>query len=459
MIQPHTNFSVVSPVRSKVISLTCRGLFAIMLVFFTGCGSVDSSEKQTDTNKAGSSENTVASGTKVIPVKRVVKKFNWPFWRGPQKDGMSQETDWNTDWKTPPESIWINQIGIGYSAVSIDKGRLFTMGHPAGTETETMWCFDAVTGKEIWSKSYPCILLDHLHKGGPCATPTIDGEFVYFNSREGEVRKVKAKDGDIIWTISLQKELDIELPEWGFSCSAILNGDEIIFEAGSVIGVDKQTGKIKWKTRPRMPGYGTPELFTFNNKPYLCDLTNEGISVIDMTSHKEVAFTPWDSPYKTNSTTPIWHNGQLFISTGYNIGCTLLNFDGKELTEVYKNKNMRNHMNSCVLHEGYLYGVDGNSHNPRTVTINCIDWKTGQIAWEQRDLGCGALTATKDHLIVLSDTGDLVLAKLTPDAFHELGRVRVMHEQCWTVPTLCNGLIYCRGADGTLACVDVRLKP
>ena len=113
-------------------------------------------------------------------------------------------------------------------------------------------------------------------------------------------------------------------------------------------------------------------------------------------------------------------------------------------------------MNSCILNQGYLYGVDGNSHIPRTVTINCIDWKTGQVAWEQRNLGCGSLTAANNHLIVLSDTGELVLAKLVPESFQELARVRVMKEQCWRVPILCNGLIYCRGAEGTLVCVDVR---
>lgn len=414
------------------------GLLVIMLLLIPGCGVAGSAEK----NAKGKERPT----------------FNWPYWRGPQLDGMSQETDWNTNWEILPKVLWETKIGIGYSAVSIDRGRLYTMGHKAETEAETMWCFDAITGKEIWSKTYPCALLDHLHKGGPCATPTIDGDFVYFNSREGEIRKVRADDGETIWTVSLQKELEIDLPEWGFSGSGILRGNEIIFEAGSVIGIDQQTGKINWKTKARMPGYGTPEVFTFKEKPYLATLNNEGVSIVDLTTHKEITFYLWESPYDTNATTPIWHNGQLFVSSGYNIGCTLLDFDGSTLTEVYKNKNMRNHMNSCVLKQGYLYGVDGNSHIRRTVTTNCIDWKTGEIAWEQRELGCGALTATNDHLIVLSDSGELVLAKLSPDAFHELGRVRVMEEQCWTVPTLCNGLIYCRGAEGTLVCVDVRKK-
>ena len=440
MLRLSPSTPVISSWQSMISICLNFAVVALMLLSVSGCGTAEIAEA------------TIKAEQK--------PQFNWPYWRGPQLDGMSQETDWNTNWETPPETLWENNIGIGYSSVSIDQGRLYTMGHPAESETEmeTMWCFDAVTGKEIWSKSYPCVLLDHLHKGGPCATPTIDGDFVYFNSREGEVRKVRATDGEVLWTLSLQEELGLDLPEWGFSCSVILNGNEIILETGSVIGVDKKTGKINWKTKPRMPGYGTPELFTFQDKPYLAAINNEGVSVVDLETHQEAAFYLWESPYATNATTPIWHDGQLFISTGYNIGCTLLDFDGSSLSEVYKNKNMRNHMNSCVLKDGYLYGVDGNSHIARTVTFNCIDWETGQIAWEQRNLGCGALTASKDHLIALSDSGELVLADLTHESFNELGRVKIMNEQCWTVPTLCNGLIYCRGAEGTLVCVDVRNK-
>lgn len=187
MIQTDKSIQTKLPFQLKLknIPLMLTGL----LVLLCGCDIIGFSTNQAGSTSAQDGPKTNANA---VAVKQTVKKFNWPCWRGPEKNGLSEETNWNTNWETPPKTLWANQIGIGYSAVSIDKGRLFTMGHPAGTETETMWCFDAVTGKEIWSKSYPCVLLNHLHKGGPCATPTIDGDFVYFNSREGEVRKVKA---------------------------------------------------------------------------------------------------------------------------------------------------------------------------------------------------------------------------------------------------------------------------
>lgn len=381
---------------------------------------------------------------------------SWPWWRGPHYDGISRERNYLSDWSSPPPVAWKKDIGIGYSSVSIQEGRLFAIGHPAGSETETVWCLNPETGEEYWTVTYPCALLDHLHKGGPGATPTIHGDYVYTNSREGEIRKIDVKTGEVIWVASLRQLLRLDLPEWGFTCSPVIRGDELLLEAGSVLGMDQATGKLNWKTEPHMPGYGTPEMFQHQGHPFLAALNNEGLAVIDLKQKREIAFFDWDSPYHTNSTTPIWQGGQLFVSTGYNIGCVMLNFDGVSLSPEWQNKNMRNHMNSCVLHNGYLYGVDGNSHMPRTVTVNCISWETGELMWSAPGMGCGAVSATPEHLLITSDTGELILADLTPEAFREQGRVRTMREQCWTVPTLCNGLIYVRGADGTLACVNAR---
>jgi len=426
----------------------------LQLALSSGCGGSTAPVKSASSQATSVTLHRVAHTTNTAPAEG---EATWPFWRGPHRDGISLETGWETEWKMPPPGVlWRTNIGTGYSSVSVAQGRLLTMGHPRRGENETIWCLNPETGQELWSVTYPCTLLDHLHKGGPGATPTIDGDYVYANSREGEIRKLKVETGEVVWIFDLRKELRLNLPEWGFTCSPLLFEDEILIEAGSVIGINKQTGKLAWKTTPRMPGYGTPELFEFEQKPYLAALNNEGVSVVDLTSHEEVSFFAWDSPYNTNSTTPIWQDGKLFISSGYNIGCVLLNFDGVSLSPEWQNKNMRNHMNSCILKGGYLYGVDGNSHIRRTVTFNCLDWESGDLLWSQPGMGCGAVSAVNNHLLIMSDDGELILAEMTPKAYREQGRVRVMNEQCWTVPVLCNNLIYCRGADGTLACVDVR---
>ena len=119
---------------------------------------------------------------------------------------------------------------------------------------------------------------------------------------------------------------------------------------------------------------------------------------------------------------------------------------------------MRNHFNNSILLDGWLYGFDGDSHLGRVVTLNCVDFATGELAWKQRGLGCGSLLITDGKLLVLTEDGALVLAKASADAYKELARSEFLEGRCWTVPVLSNGRVYGRNADGKLACVTLPRK-
>ena len=130
---------------------------------------------------------------------------------------------------------------------------------------------------------------------------------------------------------------------------------------------------------------------------------------------------------------------------------------GKEgLQLAYQHKKMRNHMNNCVLYDGYLYGFDGNSQNRRLVNLVCMEHATGKIRWSHNGLGCGSLTLADRKLLILSDEGELLTAVATPEEFKLLAHAQVLDGKCWTVPVLSHGRIYCRDAVGDLVCVDVR---
>ena len=71
-------------------------------------------------------------------------------------------------------------------ALSIADGRAITTGHN-GKDTDTVYCFDAASGKELWTHSYPHPLDDLYYPGGTTGTPTIDGEVVYHVARRGQI--------------------------------------------------------------------------------------------------------------------------------------------------------------------------------------------------------------------------------------------------------------------------------
>ena len=170
---------------------------------------------------------------------------------------------------------------------------------------------------------------------------------------------------------------------------------------------------------------------------------------------EEVAFRAWKSPFRTNATTPIVSGNRIFISSAYNVGCGLFEFDGTSLKEIYTNKKMRNHFSNCMLVDGYLYGFDGNSNLGRVVHLTCMNFATGEVAWQKAGFGCGSLMVASKKLLILGDEGTLVLANATPEKFEEISRSSFLTDRCWTVPVLIDRYIYGRNALGKLKCVEL----
>lgn len=380
---------------------------------------------------------------------------SWPNWMGPLRDGISRETGWNAEWPADGLPVaWSRQIGTGFSSVSIADGRLFTMGHIDGEEF--VWCLDAKTGKEIWSQKYPSELNDNLHEGGPAATPTIDGDRVYTLGKEGQLFCFQASTGAIRWKKELKEELDVPTPEWGFSSSAVIVGDQLLLEAGRVVSFDKHTGVRQWQTSKHLAGYGSAAVFEYPaGTKLVATLDCEGLRVVTLKTGEELAFQPWDSPFRTNATTPIVVGNRIFISSAYNVGCGLFEFTGTSLKQVYVNREMRNHFNNSILLDGHVYGFDGNSNLGRVVQLTCMDLQTGKVAWKKAGMGCGSLMIADGKLLILSESGTLIVAKATPKGFEEISRSAFLEGRCWTAPVLLDKHIYGRNARGHLVCVKL----
>jgi outer membrane protein assembly factor BamB len=378
----------------------------------------------------------------------------WPNWMGPNHDGISDERGWSTEW---PEDglpiVWQRQIGIGFSSVSIAGKHLFTMGHVDGHEV--IYCLDLETGNTVWSYPYPAALVDNLHEGGPGSTPTIDGNHVYALGREGQLFCLRAADGQVVWSKSLQEDLGVSLPEWGFTSSAYILDDQLILEAGRVVAYEKGSGEKKWQTELHVAGYGSAAVVTHEETTLIATLDCEGLRIVRARDGEEVAFSNWPSRFETNATTPIVDGTRLFVSTGYNAGCAMFDLSDEGLELVQQNRNMRNHFNNSILLDGYLYGFDGNSNLGRVVKLTCMDIETGDVVWSKRGFGCGSLMIADKKLLILSEDGTLVVASASPNGYRELARSVFLEGRCWTVPVLFNGRVYGRNATGDLVCAEL----
>ena len=382
---------------------------------------------------------------------------DWPNWLGPTKDGVSTETNWgngldNLQWK--------EKVGVGFSSVVVANGRLFTMGHDGQKRggNETVYCLDAKTGKPIWTDSYNAPLVDYLHEGGPCATPTVDGNAVYAISKHGLLNAYQASTGKKVWSKDMMAVSGMrKVPEWGFAGSPYVMGNLLLIEAGATFALNKQTGDIIWKSKDYRPAYGSPISFKSGENTHVAVLKTDGLVILDAQDGKTLAFEKWETNYRTNASTPIIKGDKIFISTGYRRGCALFQWNGKSLRKIYENKILSTHMNHAILVGDYLYGFDGNVHMAGPKDFACIQFSTGKEQWRVTDRGLqvGSLIVAGDRMLMLGQRGECVIAKVNPNRFEVLNREQIIGGKTWTMPVLANGLFYARNAKGDLFCTKL----
>ncbi len=377
----------------------------------------------------------------------------WPHWLGPQRNGMVVDEAFTPKWVEAggePRVRWEKDIGVGYTAVTVADGRAYTAGWRGGRTT--LYCYDAKSGEEAWSFSFEMEKFDYLNSGGPSGSITIEDGRAYNPTRDGRLYCHDAETGEVIWEKNLIHMLGVKPAVWGVACSPIVLGDRIYMELGRVVCLDKKTGDIVWKTDDYGSSYATPAPFTFKDKDYLAVFPHTGLYIVERETGKQVGHHPWTTENNIHAATPVVNEdgSEVFITSGYNTGCAMLKFDGEGLEIIWEGKALRSQMPTSVLHNGYLYGYD-------MATLKCVDAKTGRTKWRQRGLGQGTAIAVNDSLLVLSDSGELITAPLTPDGFKPIARAKIIDEQnIWTAPTISEGLVYCRGSKGTLVCIDMR---
>ena len=340
------------------------------------------------------------------------------------------------------------------------------MGNTA--DTDAVYCLDASTGKEVWKHTYPCLAKDPNGYPGTRCTPTVDGDRVYTVGRQGQLFCLNTKNGEVIWKKNYQQDYKAKVPTWGFSTSPLVEGDLLIVETGgpgaAALALDKKTGKEIWRSGDDAAAYGSPVAFDYKGQRAVVLLPASGLVAHAVKDGKELWRHPWKTSYDVNASTPVIDDEKVFISTGYNTGAALVSFARNPPEVVWQNKNMRNHVNSSVLWQGYLYGFDGQAGRGN---LKCLDWKTGEEKWSKEGFGTGSVIVADGKLIVYSDKGKLAVAEASPAGYKELASTQATEVKkelppntkgdTWALPVLANGKIYCRSL-GQLVCLDVSGK-
>jgi outer membrane protein assembly factor BamB len=393
---------------------------------------------------------------------------DWPAWRGPNRDGKSTETSINTDWqKSPPKTLWRRSIGGGYSSIAAVGDRIYTMDRH-GTE-ERVVCLAADTGKDLWAFSYPVDWGKFGYNSGPRATPTIAGGRLYSVGATGifvalELPTSPTGQPKEAWRHDLIAEFNGALPQWGVACSPLVEGDLVIVQPGgskgSVAAFNQQSGALVWSALSDVNGYSSPVVADIASRRQVVVFTGEGIAGLDVRDGNKLWYYDWPEQFNGNIATPIAAGNFVFISSVYtNGGCALLEISQSngqfQANPVYvkRNKLMRNHHASCVLHQGFLYGFDSLEG-----IFKCIDLRTATEKWYNRKPGKGSLMFADSHLIILTEKGELTIAAADPERCTLKGKIEVFDRgETWAVPVLSRGKLFVRDKE-EIVCLDLR-KP
>ncbi|MEI6871706.1 MAG: PQQ-binding-like beta-propeller repeat protein, partial [Verrucomicrobiota bacterium] len=341
---------------------------------------------------------------------------DWLHYRGPSGNGIALE-----ECKIPASGtapvLWRVKVGTGTSSVVVGGGKLYTMGHEGGSDV--ILCLDAATGDVVWTFKYTVSLDPNLFEGGPRSTPTLSGDCVYTLSHEGHLHCLDAASGTVRWQRHLVKEFGGRKPSWGYSGAPLVVGERLFVDVGAIgvstLALNAKTGEVAWKAGSDTAGYAAPVILTLDAKPTLVLFKGQVIVGYSPEDGRELWRYPWKTEYNVNAATPLQiAPNRILISSGYNQGAAVLSIDAGQVSEVWRNKNLRCHINSPVQWGNAVFGVDGNTGGGNLV---CLDPLTGEKRWEEKSVKGGGLIAAGGKLVLISEKGDLVVAQASGEGF------------------------------------------
>ena len=382
----------------------------------------------------------------------------WTDYRGPNRDGHYAATPIRADWPADglPE-LWRQTIGGGYASVVIADGRVFTIEQRR--QDEVVAAYDFETGRELWTRAWPGLFQEPMGGDGPRATPTWNEGKIYALGAEGELQCLDAATGKLIWRKNILADHDAPNLQWAMSAAPLVVDDKLIVLPGgrsgnSIAAYDKETGALLWTSLDDRAAYVSPMLATLAGRRQVVVLTATRIVSVAPEDGSLLWEHPWATHQGINSSQPlVLDENHLFVSSGYGQGAVLLRISaegsGLQSEEVWANNSLRAKFNSPVLHEGLIYGLDEG-------ILVCLDPRTGQRKWKGGRYGFGQVLLASGHLIVLTEQGDVVLVRATPESHQEVTRFSALRGKTWNNPAIAKGRLIVRNQT-EMASYDLRV--
>lgn len=382
----------------------------------------------------------------------------WSAYLGPNGNGTAEGIIPAKVQKDGPKQLWKANIGKGCSSFTIAQGCALTLGN--ANDQDTLWCFEAKSGKILWKKTYAEKLAPKFYDGGPGATPIVDEGLVYNLSKSGRFSCHDLKTGEEKWLVQFKDELSGNKPTWGYSSSPVVYGDALLClpcaKNGAMIALDKKTGKELWRsTNTARPGYSAPVLYQHQGKDAAVVFHGRSLVGYDLSQKGKVLYEfEWRTPYDVNAGNPQVLGNLVHFSSGYNMGYAVIDVSKAEPTIVHRDRDLPMIFQNSFVQDGDLIGCFGDKRF--NTELYRMDFKTGKLHWRHPLPGTRGSTALiGDTTVVLTETGMVVFGKAGKEKFTETGRHQVLKKLCWAPLAIGEGKLFARTNQGEMVCLDL----
>ena len=393
---------------------------------------------------------------------------DWPQWRGPQRNGISAETGLLEEWpKEGPKLVWqVKDIDSGYSTPSVVGDRLYLLSNQ-GLDNEFVQMLDAKGGKRIWSQRIGKVGNPDQQPNYPAArsTPTVDGEWVYAFGSDGDLACLERATGKVRWQKNVRKDYGGQSGIWAYSESPLVDGEAVICTPGgpdaTMLALNKNTGELIWKCAVaggEQAAYTSALVIEAGGVRQYVQMLQKGLVGVEAKTGK--LLWRYDRTAKGSPAvipTPVVDGDFIYSAAGRSGGGGVrlkVNGGTFETEQLYFSPKLPTSVGGVLKVGEYLYGTSAGA-------LLCLEFKTGNVKWDDRSIGAAALCYADGRLYLHGENGEVALLEATPEAYREKGRFKPVDQpdrgssKAWAYPIIADGRLYIRDL-GTLWCYDVK---
>jgi outer membrane protein assembly factor BamB len=393
---------------------------------------------------------------------------DWPQFLGPQRNGVYSGPALAPSWPAGgPRKLWEKHIGQGFAGPVVAGDRLILF-HRVGRE-EVVDAMDARTGAAVWHFAYPTTYRDDFgFDEGPRAVPVVAANRVYTFGAEGQLHALDLATGRKLWSVDTRTRFNVRKGFFGAAGSPLVEDGRVLANIGGtdaskgagIVAFNAETGAVQWTATSDEASYSSPVSATFGGKRAAVFLTRNGLVGLDPATGAILFQRMWRSrsASSVNAASPVIVGDVIFVSATYETGAAALRLQGTDLKPLWSSDDvLSNHYATSVYLNGTLYGFHGRQEfNP---AFRAVELTTGTVKWSVDRFRAGTVTLAGDKLVILRETGELILANASPEAFQPVARAQILPPTIRATPAISDGLLYIRNTDTpdpVLVCLDLR---